>query len=114
MLMPSLGIVESYGGKTSEYYSAFTFYQPSYFPMSTAPSNHSTNIMLSSLVFSEFFLLPCLFANVSTRIDSRRLRFMLTISKECSIHHHLWCLGVILYLKLFSELHVGRWQNGLG
>ncbi|KAK1145831.1 hypothetical protein N8T08_003777 [Aspergillus melleus] len=27
MLMPSLGIVASYGGKTSEYYSAFAFYQ---------------------------------------------------------------------------------------
>ena len=46
MLMPSLGILESYGGKTSEYYSAFAFYQLSQFQMSTASSKYSTNIMV--------------------------------------------------------------------
>lgn len=32
LLMPSLGVVESYGGKTAEYYSAFAFYQLSQSP----------------------------------------------------------------------------------
>ena len=27
LLMPSLGVIDSYGGKTAEYYSAFAFYQ---------------------------------------------------------------------------------------
>ena len=79
--------------------------------MSTAPSNHSTNIMPK---FGVFWIFSSSLPLCQRKyMDSRRFRFMLTISKECSEHHRLCCLGVMLYLKLFSELHVSRWQNGL-
>ncbi|KAJ5974204.1 hypothetical protein N7481_011414 [Penicillium waksmanii] len=55
MLMPSLGIVESYGGKTSEYYSAFAFYQliwcflNFFFLLASLPTNVPNIIVYAAL-----------------------------------------------------------------
>ncbi|KAM3500139.1 hypothetical protein MY11210_009545, partial [Beauveria gryllotalpidicola] len=63
LLMPSLGVVESYGGETAEYYSAFAFYQlvwcflNFFFFLASLPTNVPNIIVYAALELC--YILSC-------------------------------------------------------
>lgn len=56
MLLPSVGIVETYGGQTAEYHNAFAFYQLSAQQINActkvAVANTGSSLEFSKLLFS--------------------------------------------------------------
>ncbi|KAM3437333.1 hypothetical protein MY4824_003874 [Beauveria thailandica] len=64
LLMPSLGVSESYGGETAQYYSAFAFYQLGRSP-AASPASPSLANNHYSLVLLELVLFNSLSTNVS-------------------------------------------------
>ena len=65
LLLPSLGIIESYGGRTPEYYNAFGLYLSGITSLKISCYNSKRMLTQYSMVGAEFYL-PCgIFINVS-------------------------------------------------